>query len=473
MILRLYASASILLGALGLTAFAQPGCSAIEYRQADYCSLAAQHETVVIGQIAALRQLRNESAPSRLVAQLKYFRKVYGDAEPTPAIVIPEGPNPGNSCTRDVDVGGTYLFALSSYYKDDNGVWSLSRLRLDTLPEKEQARIINGIKEITAGKRQEALYGNVRRPDGSPFKSVEVIAKANGKSFLATTNADGRYGFGALPDGGYTVFVNYPYGYGPNNSYDRQPRESDEREVRIKRVESWPCGTSQDFSTALSARLSVTYRAGPSDWHPFFRLADASQGMSEGHNLVGIGHYDDILSFKGEKGKDGLTFYHLRQGRYVLKLGLGTGWNPLATYYYPGVRSIENAEIFEVGLGTVLNLDFSLEPFSLVTIRGQMKLSDGSPINAGAIFIDPKEPSAYLVFSPADRERTDFVFETIKDRLVDVCAGYDGVLKNGTQLRVYGRTRVNANQNLEDIVVTLNRKIPNRVRWWDECLKDP
>lgn len=100
-------------------------------------------------------------------------------------------------------------------------------------------------------------------------------------------------------------------------------------------------------------------------------------------------------------------------------------------------------------------------------------MADGTPINAGLSFVDAEVPSGFLANSPADRERTDFAFTTIKDRPVFICAGYQGFLKNGDKLNVYTKVPITPAENLENLVITLDKIVPAGTTWFDQCRKFP
>lgn len=444
------------------TANAQPGCrSNTPNSPSNYCSFAHYpDQNYFVGRIEALDKERPDAAYGKIFLEVAKIEDIWGASENNLKLVTDDEVG----CVQDLVAGGTYIFRVPANAADRSESRPFSRLSLERLTESEKIKVIDNVLSVLNGKSQPILYGRVTRPGGIPFSDVKISARGDNGQFSTMTDTFGDFKFDELPRGEYQIAADYPLGYMPDDKY----LTAGDNFFQSRRPEGWLCGTRMDFGTSLSARISGTYSSGSNDWRPNFNLLDASNGLVDSHNLQ-ANSYGPSRRFNSEDGKSGFAFDHLKPGKYVLRLGSGNVWNPLTTFYYPGVRSARDATILEIGLGTKLDLTFDIPPFTLVTIRGRTQLADGSPINAGLIFVDAEVPSVYLVHSRGDRERTDFVFTTIKDRPVFICAGTQRVLNNGERLHVYNKVPVTPAENLEDLIITLDKVVPPGATWHEHC----
>ncbi|MGQ0541779.1 MAG: carboxypeptidase regulatory-like domain-containing protein [Blastocatellia bacterium] len=447
---------------------AQPGCRNTPYSPSTYCYFARfPDQNYFVGRIEALDNEQSGATYGKIFLAVAKIKDIHGSSENNLKLVTEYEPG----CVHDLVVGATYIFGVPAIAADGSAARRFSRLSLEGLTETQKIQSINNVLSILDGKRQPILFGKVTRPDGTGFANVKVTASTEFDLFSAKTDTSGDFKFEDLPKGKYKVAVNYPDGYMPDDNY-RGVRETDERDFQSSKSEGWLCGTRINFGTSLSARISGIYSSGSNDWHPIFNLLDASNGLVDSHNLQGFS-YGSFRRVNTEDGKSGFAFDHLKPGKYVLRLGAENFWNPLTTFYYPGVKSIRDATILHLGLGTKLDLNFEIPPIGVVTVRGRMQLTDGTPINAGLDFVDAEVPSVFLANSPADRERTDFVFTTAKDRPIFICAGYQGVLKNGQKLSVYSKLPITPTGNIENLIVTLDKVVPAGTRWYQHCRNRP
>lgn len=448
------------------TANAQPGCRTNRpYGIDNYCYFASfPDQNYFVGRIVALDKGRPDAAYGKIFLKVAKIKDIQGASENTLKLVTENE----IGCVQDLVAGGTYIFGVSKSAADSGGGRRFSRLSLERLTESEKAKVIDNVLSVLNGKSQPILYGRVNRPDGTPFPDVKISAQGVNDRFSAVTGTFGDFKFDDLPTGTYQVTAEYPMGYMPEDNY-QTTRESI---FQSSRPEGWLCGTRMDLSSSLSARIAGTYSSGSKDWRPNFNLLDASDGLADIHNLQAIS-FGPSWRFTTDNGKTGFAFDKLKPGKYVLRLGTGNVWNPLTTFYYPGVRSARDATILEIELGTRLDLNFEIPPFKQVTVRGRTQLNDGTPINAGLRFVDAEVPSVFLAYSPADRNRTDFVFNTIKDRPVFICAGYQGLLIKGKQASIYGKLSLEPTENMENVIVTLDKIVPDGKRWYEQCGNTP
>lgn len=443
------------------TANAQPGCHNTPYGPANYCHFASfPDHNYFVGRIETLDKEQPGKSYGKIFLEVTKINDIWGSSENNLKLVTEDDVG----CVHDLVVGGNYIFGVPKSTADGSGTRRFSRLSLERLTDAEKAQVIDNVLSVLNGKRQPILYGRVARPGGTPFSDVKIIARGENGQFSTMTDTFGDFKFDDLPRGEYEIAADYPTGYMPADNYPT----TGESTFQSNRPEGWLCGTRMDLATSLSARISGTYSSGSQGRHPNFNLLDASNGFSDIHNLQANSH-GPSRRFTTENGKSGFAFDHLKPGKYVLRLGSGTVWNPLTTFYYPGVRSARDATILEIGLGTRLDLNFEIQPFELVTVRGRTQLTDGTPINAGLIFVDAEVPSVYLVYSRGDRERTDFVFTTIKDRPVFICAGTQRVLDNGERRHVFSKVPVSPAENLEDLIITLDKVVPPGTTWHEHC----
>lgn len=444
------------------TANAQPGCRSNRLNSpATYCSFAHYpDQNYFIGRIEALDKERPDGAYGKIFLEVAKIKDIWGSSENNLKLVTDDEVG----CVQDLVAGGTYIFRVPANATDSSESRPFSRLSLDRLTELEKTKVIDNVLSVLNRKPQPILYGKVTRPGGTPFSDVRISARGDNGQFSTMTDTFGDFKFDDLPRGEYEIAADYPTGYMPADNYPT----TGESTFQSNRPEGWLCGTRMDLATSLSARIAATYSSGSNDWNPSFQLLDASNGPEDSHNLQ-ANSYGFSRRFYTENGKSGFEFDKLKPGKYVLRLGAGNVWNPLTTFYYPGVRSARDAAILEIGLGTKLDLNFEIQPFELVTVRGRTQLTDGTPINAGLIFVDAEVPSVYLVYSRGDRERTDFVFTTIKDRPVFICAGTQRVLDNGERRHVFSKVPVSPAENLEDLIITLDKVVPPGTTWHEHC----
>lgn len=446
---------------LGSSGNAQPGCRNSPHSPANYCFFAHYpDQNYLIGRIESLSNDPPNTPHGKIVLTVAKINDIWGSSENNLKLVTEDEVG----CVHDLVVGGTYIFGVPKTAADSSGARRFSRLSLDRLTDAEKTQVIDNVLSVLNGKPQSILYGKATLPGGTPFSNVKISARGDNGQFSTMTDTFGDFKFDDLPRGEYQIAADYPIGYMPDDKY----RTTRDNVFQSRRPEGWLCGTRMDFGTSLSARISGTYSSGSNDWRPNFNLLDASNGLVDSHHLQ-ANSYGPSRRFNTEDGKSGFAFDHLKPGKYVLRLGSGNVWNPLTTFYYPGVRSVRDATILEIGLGTKLDLNFEIPPIKLVSVRGRTQLTDGTPINAGLIFMDADVPSVFLVNSPGDRERTDFTFTTIKDRPVLICAGTQRVLSSGERLHIYNKVAVKPAENLENLVVTLDKIVPPGITWHEHC----
>ena len=223
---------------------------------------------------------------------------------------------------------------------------------------------------------------------GAPLRRAQVmlLGSASLMRRTATTDADGRYEFGDLPAGRYTVNVTKA-GFVPLQYGQRRPQEpgtpitvSDGE--RVERVDfSLPRGAviavriTDDFGDPLAgAQVQVQrYQYGPDGQR---RLTTAGA-----NNNFGMSATDD----RGEFRVFGLT-----PGEYVVSASFrnllaAPGINPtdvnegFSPTFYPGTVSALEAQPVSVALGEEVSVQFSLVSARLARISGTVVDSQGRP----------------------------------------------------------------------------------------------
>lgn len=88
-----------------------------------------------------------------------------------------------------------------------------------------------------------AVYGTVTPPRGRPAAGYTLVLRNREREWKAVTDADGRYGFGGMPVGSYTLTLLVPVGEHPygNRQVDLpDARACAHRDFRIERLNDLP-----------------------------------------------------------------------------------------------------------------------------------------------------------------------------------------------------------------------------------------
>jgi protocatechuate 3,4-dioxygenase beta subunit len=207
---------------------------------------------------------------------------------------------------------------------------------------------------------------------------VELSAAELPRPLTTRTGADGRYAFGDLPAGRYTVRVSKPR-YLPLEYGQRRPFEPG------RRILLEPRARLQDVDMLLPRAGVVAGRVlEPSGdpiervWVQLFRV-----GYTDGQRrLVSAGRAvsNDIGEYRLSGLAPGEYYLFAREmavppGPYVHDT---IGY---ANTFYPGVRTVEEAERLTVGLGQeLLNMDVTMPVARAATLSGRVVRVDGTPV---------------------------------------------------------------------------------------------
>ena len=408
---RSIAVAVLLLTGISVTA-AQPTCFT-NYPASSYCDF-SRYPVIFLGRVRELIKADKKILLPYKQAKVEVYRTLKGPAQPKMlTIELPV------HCAGSIDLNEDYIFNLGDEFH--NTTWSKVK---DTF-SPWTSEVLAGLEDVLSGKHQPVLSGEVVRPDSHGFAGLDVIAKSGDREVRTKTDAAGRYTFEKLEDGRYSISVDYPKGYGPVDEH-RPPKEREVHEIDIEYHKDRPCGARINFNSDLSAKVTGTLQADRAGNEvPYFRLID----VKTLHNSF----QDGIDSYSyppegGGPGPVGFSFIHVPPGRYILKAGFDRSWDSLNSFYYPGVRSVKDAKVIEIGMGSQVELEMKLPPVDSIKVSGGMYLPDGEALFGGVMLVDAEAPDVSDSFSPADHGRDDiqFSFKASKGRRYYLCAAYDG-----------------------------------------------
>jgi protocatechuate 3,4-dioxygenase beta subunit len=276
-----------------------------------------------------------------------------------------------------------------------------------------------------APKGTAVIRGVVLAADtGTPIRRAQVRATASGTRRLATTDAQGRFEFGDMPAGRYTIsaskggFVGLQYGQS-RPSQSGTPLELSERQVMDKLVIALPRGSvvsgrvfdefGEPIANAVVNAMRYGFSAGMRRLMPAGgqNARDTTDDQGQ-YRLFGLppGEYVISANFRGGGGE------------VTDPAGEPSGYAPT---YFPGTPSVADAQRVRVDIGQEQNsVNFALIATRLVRITGVVIDSRGAPVTAGQLMLMPADTLRTGMQMPGAGARVD---RNGAFRLVDVAPG--------------------------------------------------
>jgi protocatechuate 3,4-dioxygenase beta subunit len=256
------------------------------------------------------------------------------------------------------------------------------------------------------------LSGRVLAADtGKPLRRAVVQLATPGAVQLATpgaegsrwvwTDADGRWQFGQVSAGRYSLIVSksgfLTLRYGQSRPFEPgKVLEVADAQVLEKLDVSLPKGSviagriHDEFGDPVSGALVRAMR---------YRYADGQRRlmpMAEGFDaLLAGGFTDDIGHYR---------LHGLPPGEYYLEVRTGSPLNPpgqsddrtgYAPSFYPGTATLADAERVTLAVGQeAQNISFAVTPIRFATISGTVSNSSGGPVLALNIWLTTAGPNA-------------------------------------------------------------------------------
>jgi hypothetical protein len=275
-------------------------------------------------------------------------------------------------------------------------------------PGTTQAKVITLISPddrqtvvTTTNAWRGAIAGRVTDPSGrldSVRLQLESVADGTGRRYLAMTSADatGRYEFGALQAGTYTVTVQVP-----NNLVGRGGL------VRSAVIRNGERLDGFDFEVPLSSVITGTII---DDW------GDPVEGLSVQAWRLGISEGRPVVqpaeTARARRTDDRGTYriYGLLPGTYYVvaideasgEVVSNLGLKAKARRYAPGTPSLAQAAPLRVDRGQELSgVNIRWEPLRGARIGGIARLSTGEPVNGTALLMVSTPPGAPVSFPQA------------------------------------------------------------------------
>lgn len=202
------------------------------------------------------------------------------------------------------------------------------------------------------------------------------------KTYEARTDADGVYEIYDLPPGRYTVAPEVPAGWKVDDFMLRRSSGG----VRV----------AHDDAQSEGSKIQVVVEAGKHTGLDIrFDVDTALRGVvsgPDGRPLIGV--WLHLVPADGTKGRylgdrteEGGAFEidEIPPGRYVLVVnddGQVSSSEPFGTLYHPNAAKREDATVFEIGVGDMLeNVQVRVPKVAeVVTVEGVLLFSDGKPV---------------------------------------------------------------------------------------------
>lgn len=306
---------------------------------------------------------------------------------------------------------------------------------------------------------------------GRPLPGVEVIAEKGGEQFRTATDKLGRYKFDALSGGEYVVYPILPKTLEPydTNGFplglarEKVPlntgiarwgvlTSSPQKHAKGLRGSGLAVGVGEgeiapraDFLALPSGRISGlvegVYESKPAEHYSrYLELLRVNPRTKEVEGVtVRRGYSEPEPSGAGKAQNFRFNFYQVPAGKYVIRATVSVvPWKYLQKvyFYYPGVDSVERAQVvdFPAG-GTLTDLSFKLPLLINRHVYGEVTTPDGKPVGAHVRIVDAAQPS-----SSSEREFPDgkFGFEFFHGRRFHIYAYRDGEL-DGKPVRYSGQ----------------------------------
>ena len=284
----------------------------------------------------------------------------------------------GGDCGFGFVQGARYLIYA---YQEPNGRLSTGICSRTTLVSKatEDLEYLRGPARDPAVFGR--IFGRVERevpvagidgpPDRSPYPAARITVTGGGRSYRATSGADGRYEV-RVPPGEYQVTADVAEGWYATAGFSKaevlDTRGCVQSDVFVRpdgrlfgRVEDGDGralgGLSMELVTAEDARRPEIF--------PRYKIRTDENGRYE--------------------------FTQLPPGRYYLGSNLRSQprESPQAPLFYPGVPAMTSAEQVALGLSERRRLDDFVVPssYALVRIQGIVRLPDGQPAAGVKVYL--------------------------------------------------------------------------------------
>lgn len=317
----------------------------------------------------------------------------------------------------------------------------------------------------------EADYRHGMTP-GRPLPGVTVIAEKGREQFSAVTDGSGRYKFDVLPGGEYVVYPILPKTLEP---YDTNGfalggvRDTVTVNTGIKRsgvltnspqkhaeglrgrglalgVGGGEVAPRADFLALPSGRIGGlvegVYETNPGmHYTHYLELLCVNPRTNDVEDVpvVRRGYSEPVPSGAGKAKNFRFDIYQVPAGKYVVRLRMQvTPWvdSHNLYFYYPGVDSVERAQVVDFPEGGALtDLSFKLPPLISRQVYGEVMMPDGKLVGARVRIVDAAQPSA-----SREREFLDGRFDLhfFRGRKFHLYAYRDGEL-DGKPVRYSGQ----------------------------------
>jgi hypothetical protein len=299
---------------------ARPLCMGGGLSSHDCGTRAHWYSYVFVGSISAITPKENDEKELQIVPE-----ELFLGAPPASLTVSTSGA----PCLRELTVGDHWLF----YLRKANDSPIVLQYGSDSVPVEDAVERIDTLRRLkTIGDfaivRGEVWQGYSFSGKAVPDAKITARRVSDGRRFLATTDADGKYEFQPLPAGKYELVAD------PTGSF-----QADENSVDVVPGACW------DVTLSRSAQAEIRGRVTRSDGSP---LSDVEvlliASESEPYHLV-------------ETQSDGsFVFERLQPGDFVVGLNFPPRSDdvdagstlPPASVFYPGVANRSEARVIRL-----------------------------------------------------------------------------------------------------------------------------
>jgi hypothetical protein len=271
-----------------------------------------------------------------------------------------------------------------------------------------------------------------------PLPGVTVLAEGGGRQFKTTTDARGRYKFEELPAGAYALRPLLPKTLSPSVGNGAAvppgglpltvgdavpPAQVDFLALPAGRVGGW---------------IKVENENPERPTFPYFYLRRLRPGAKKALEDGPAARFSGVVvAGEGPGQVLGFEFGAVTPGRYVIEVWPHTVYE-VPRFYYPGVDSLERAEVVEVAAGAKLkDLLIKLPPLKARRVFGRVRTPEGVAVEARVRFTDASQPAATDEKTAAGGA---FEFYLLEGRRFHLSAVYEGE-KGGPPARLSAQMR--------------------------------
>jgi hypothetical protein len=300
-------------------------------------------------------------------------------------------------CGYDFKEGERY-FVYASRNNEDNTLHVSICGRTKSLAEATVD--LEYAHRVARGNRDAILYGIVLRYRRDSYldygrhkgmEGIPVIAESNNKRFTLVTDGNGRFQLDGIPAGTYRVRAELP---------DGVSKAADEHVV----IEPGRCTAAEFLTTSLGSVKGklFDFRGEPAPLIEIKLIPAKTEGKEE------IWRGKEISARTDKEGLYGFT--QIPPGQYVIAINYegqpGSLDSPYPRSYYPGVKSLAEAKIFDIAEGEELEVDsFRLPPgLKERKIEGVVEWPDGRPATGASIILEYTERRWVESSGSADNE---------------------------------------------------------------------